>query len=221
MPDDPKPAGETPAQTTTTPSPPDAAKLADEVSSLKSFVEELKAESIQNRHKAKAATTVLDNLRTALGIEGDPATIEVKVKEAVAQKDATIKQILLEREVERAAVKAGLRKPELAGRLLDLADIDVDPQARTVKGNLDAKFEELKKSVPELFGAMPQPAPAPRPPAGTQDPGSPSAGALGSILEEWEAAKATGDRAAMNRLMTDPVKGKAIGAHIDSMRPRH
>lgn len=217
MPDDQTKPGETPGSTPPQ-SPPDAAKLAEEVSSLKSYVEELKAESIKHRHQAKASSSVIDNLRTALGIEGDPATIEVKVKDAVAQKDATIKQLILEHGVERAAAKAGLRKPELAGRLLDLADLEIDLASKSVKGDLDAKFEALKKDLPELFGATPGAPAAPKPPAGTQDPGAPSAGVKVSVIEAWQSASKAQDRQAMAKLMAE--HGAVIGQHIDSLRGR-
>lgn len=202
MPDE-KPAGETPATTTTTtPAPQQPAARADE-SSTKAYIEDLKNESIQHRLRAKA--------------ESERAE---KAEQTLVQAKTAMGKVLLDREIERAAIRAGLRKPELASKLLpDLEGIEVDTEKLEVRGDISAKLEALKKDIPELFGVMPQPPPsAPKPAAGTQDPGAPPAGANGSIYEAWATATANGDRTAMADLMSK--HGKEIGQHIDSLRNR-
>lgn len=204
MPDE-KPAGETPATTTTTnqpPAPTPAARPVEE-NSMKAYIEDLKAESIQNRLRAKS--------------ESERAT---KAEEALAAQRTALGRVVLDREIERAAVKAGLRKPELATKLLpDLEGIEVDLEKLAVKGDIGAKLEALKKDLPELFGVMPQPAPTSKPPAGTQDPGAPPLGVNGSVVEAWQTAVASGNRQAMADLMAK--HGPEIGKYVDSMRSRN
>jgi hypothetical protein len=108
---------------------------------------------------------VVDGLRGALGIEGDPATVEAKVKEAVTTRDNAIRTLLLETAVEREALKAGAKPDRLAyaARLVDLSGVEVDLDKRMLKNPkaLAAKVGALKASIPELFGETPQPAPTP------------------------------------------------------------
>ncbi len=226
MPDPTTPPGATPGSTPPPSTPPagatpDVAELTKKLTSLEAYIEELKSESITNRQKAKASSSVIDNLRTALGIDGDAAAVEAKVKDAVVARDATIKKLVLGREIERAAVKAGL-KPHLlerAASLVSADDVEVDVATQKItKGDLNAKFTDLAKTIPELFGATPSSPPAPKPPAGTQDPGTPPPVVSGSVIEQWQTATAKQDRQAMAKLMRE--HGREIGAYVDSLPKR-
>lgn len=232
MPDDMKPAGGTQADGTNQSgdasapgagAKPTVEDLLARLEATSKQLDEVKNESINRRkelQELKPLKPLFDGLRQALGVEGDPSAVEAKVREVTAQSQSKLRTILLRSEVTAAAVKAGLRDPADAARMLDLSDIQVDLDKETVDSKtLGERLTQLKTSKPYLFADAPASGTTPpKPAAGTQDPGAPPAGANGSIYEAWATASANGDRTAMADLMSK--HGKEIGQHIDSLRNR-
>jgi len=231
MPDDGKPAGGTPAEgenkggtgTNGGGATPTIESLQAALEATNKRLEEVTTESIGRRKELaelKPLKPLFEGLRTALGVEGDPSAIEAKVKEVTAQSQTKMRSLLLKSEVQAAAVKAGIRDPGDALRMLDLSGVQVDLDKESVDAKaLTEQLADLKQKKPYLFADAPAPAGGtPKPPAGTQDPGAPPAGLNGSVIEAWQAASGSGNRQAMADLWAK--HGQEIGKYIDSLRGR-
>jgi hypothetical protein len=197
---------------------PEVTELTKKIQTLESKLEEVTTESIERRKENKSLRSMFDGLRGVFGIEGDPAAVEGKVKEAVASKDAAIKSLLLETAVERKALELGVKPERLAkiARLIDTSDVEIDLDKRALKNPdaLGAKLTALKTEIPELFGVTP--AADPKPPAASQDPGSPPPTGAGSVLDQWNAAKQTGNRSELAKLWLN--HGPEIAKSLPKLR---
>jgi hypothetical protein len=199
---------------------PEVEALRAELSTVQQRLKEVTEESIGRRKELaelKPLKALFDGMRQTLGVEGDAAAVEAKVKEVSEQGKSKLRSILLRSEVTAAAAKAGMRDPSDAARMLDLADLQVDVDKETVdQKTLGERLQGLKTSKPYLFGdGTPlKPDDKTAPPAGTQDPGKPDLGGKGSAYEQWTAARKAGDtkKAAEIYLKHRDEIGRAVAA---------
>lgn len=125
------------------------ARLADK----ESLVGKLRKESKGRRLKLKKIEKAETERKKAEMTEVEKANTEkTEAEEKATSAAAELKQLRIERVVESQAIKAGVKKPGLLLKLVDLDDVEIDED-----GNVDEKavakaVKAVVKDVPELLG---------------------------------------------------------------------
>ena len=125
------------------------ARLTDK----ENLVGKLRKESKGRRLKLKKIEKAEADRKKAEMTEVEKANIEKKEAEEEADKTATeLKRLRIERVVEAQAIKAGVKKPALLLRLVDLDDIEVDDEGKIDEKAVAKAVKAVVKDVPELLG---------------------------------------------------------------------
>lgn len=129
------------------------AQLKARLKDREGLVSKLRKESKSRRLALQKLEKAEDKRKKAEMTEVEKAQSEAKESADRADTaEAQLKALQIERVVEQQAIKLGVKRPELALRLMDLEEIDIDDEGEVDEKAVAKELKALLKDVPELLG---------------------------------------------------------------------